>query len=490
MREFQIQGNWWLPDAPETEHGGVLSFTFQEGLSLYVFGTFSDDIEQRKVTHVDTIHGIAGAMFVSLCRCSVVRRPLQQPTDIASSRVFSVWSIGFALMGHEQHFSHDHRFSTVAFELGHLRDWLGTSGITTEIEHTEGIDEPYDVTARFRQPSPLKGETNDLQIEIRLNAGFSEPRSGSVRIEERCEARVSVKEPLDIETWLAKVVRPFTDLISFATAAFNDLTEFRVFDPGDQEAPRRRPGTRVVHSHSQQSLPPERALPKEALLFSAEQVADRFGDVMDRWPAIGNELDSVFGLFFGVQYSGQPYPEYRFYSMVQALESYHRRRRRNYALEKVKHLERLDSILKVVPTQHRKWLDEKLRYSNEPSLRGRMKDLTSEWEAFLLPIVGDRKSFVDKVVNTRNYYTHYDESLRQSAARGEELIRLTDILFVTMQACLLQELGFEHTQCIELIMTSADYWLLTDPVPGSFPPRVDASRIITLGDNVTGVRLE
>ena len=63
----------------------------------------------------------------------------------------------------------------------------------------------------------------------------------------------------------------------------------------------------------------------------------------------------------------------------------------------------------------------------------------------------ERKSFINRVVATRNYLTHFDQSLEPQAARGEELYRITEKLKLLIEICLLRESGFEEERIRDLI---------------------------------------
>jgi ApeA N-terminal domain 1 len=51
--------------------------------------------------------------------------------------------------------------------------------------------------------------------------------------------------------------------------------------------------------------------------------------------------------------------------------------------------------------------------------------------------------FIDLIVNTRNYYTHYNESLKDKIAKSEELPMVNAKLDIIVKACLMKEMGFE-----------------------------------------------
>lgn len=53
-----------------------------------------------------------------------------------------------------------------------------------------------------------------------------------------------------------------------------------------------------------------------------------------------------------------------------------------------------------------------------------------------------RAEFVQKVVATRNYQTHFDENKKDKAARGKEFHHVAQQLKLLLEACLMEEIGF------------------------------------------------
>jgi HEPN superfamily Apea-like protein len=112
-------------------------------------------------------------------------------------------------------------------------------------------------------------------------------------------------------------------------------------------------------------------------------------------------------------YNPKAYLRHQFLSLVQALEAYHRRITKTFELPDEEHQQRMSDILAAVGAEHRDWLEEKLRYSNEPGLRKTLREIFDACPDSVAVIVGDRnkdrRGYIHKVWATRNYLTHYDE---------------------------------------------------------------------------------
>ena len=111
----------------------------------------------------------------------------------------------------------------------------------------------------------------------------------------------------------------------------------------------------------------------------------------------------------------------------------------------------LASVLESTPKERREWLKARLRYANELSLRQRIRELISPFGA-LFGAENARESFVSAIVNTRNYFTHYDYSIRNEAVTDPiELLDLYSKLEGLLQLHLLELVGFEHEHITRIV---------------------------------------
>lgn len=146
------------------------------------------------------------------------------------------------------------------------------------------------------------------------------------------------------------------------------------------------------------------------------------------------------------------YLEQRFLSLVQAVESYHRRTRINNEIDPEDHKKRVNAVIESVDDQYKKWIEGRLGYSNEPTLRKRLRELIDECgELIKLSSSGGKKAFINKVCDTRNYLTHYDVSLSDRVAKESELLKICYMLGIIIEFNLLLEIGFEQEMAHQLL---------------------------------------
>ena len=188
------------------------------------------------------------------------------------------------------------------------------------------------------------------------------------------------------------------------------------------------------------------------MLFSRKDLPGGFETDVARWLERAGDLDPVYRLFLGAVYNPQSYLEQRFLNLVQALEVYHRRVLYVPDLPKEEHERRVREILHAVPEEHKGWLERKLKVVSEPSLNQRLHEIHQRHLNIVESVVGKKKQvraeFIEKVVATRNYRTHFDDSKKDKVARGEDLYQIMRKLNRILEACLMEEIGFspEKTQ--------------------------------------------
>jgi hypothetical protein len=137
----------------------------------------------------------------------------------------------------------------------------------------------------------------------------------------------------------------------------------------------------------------------------------------------------------------------RFLAYAQAIETYDFRRREATDLPPEEHEHRLEAVLAPAPDEYRGWLEQQLKNSNTLSLRRRVRDVLAECPTVRDKVIGatsnERKVFINRFIDSRNYYTHYNPELEGRAATGAALYLLVIQLQAIIEMCLLRELHFD-----------------------------------------------
>ena len=196
-----------------------------------------------------------------------------------------------------------------------------------------------------------------------------------------------------------------------------------------------------------------------------ETIRERTDEVFHAWFLNAQRLRLVCELFFGAQYNPQMYAESKFLNFTQALEVFHRvTRERNYvpneeyeryrqALERAIPAEAPEKVSQPVHERLKDKLKVMLKYGNQYTLRDCLRDLIDSLEAdSKRRISPNLKSFINRVVDTRNYLIHGDEGLKGKALSGssceglEEYVHIHQRLRAILTLHLLKFVGIPEAQ--------------------------------------------
>jgi hypothetical protein len=458
MQELEEVGIWWLPSNPERQISGVLKFSSSTGIQLELIGSFQENhvVDFSEVYAI--ILGVIQGKLVTLCGNRVTQSDSPSPGFKSEKYIANLAFVG-------THFSSpdEAKFYRVAIEYSYLSDWANLPPIRREEEYEENCRNIRGLNFSYTRPGCIQGNTDQGLLSL----SYTWRNSGhpfQINFTQSATFEIKSKEDFSFDQWMSKIIFPLQNFITLATDRPNSVTRVLAFSRHGSRATldtayftKEDAIIEIIYSSIYtEARQKNRLLPNE-LLFELKDIKETFGDTMSRWLAIAAELDSVCNLFFSTRYSQAMYQENHFLNIVQAAESYHRRRRFNRVLPKHEHEERISRILGNASEEDQEWLKQKLAFSNEPSLKERLIDLVKETREIISPLIVDEDSFIKQVRNTRNYLTHYDKSLQKKAVKGGNLYWLTYTLEVLLQACFLKELGFPSEQCIALFEKNERY---------------------------------
>ena len=184
------------------------------------------------------------------------------------------------------------------------------------------------------------------------------------------------------------------------------------------------------------------------MLFDYSLIARNFRRSITTWYLKRETIGPISELYFSTLRGNSMYSENRFLNLIQGLEAYHRQFVRNQEFPRAKYEKRKLRVLKDLPDSLKQWVSSNL--SNEPSLRSRLTELVTGKKSLLSRLVPDTDRFINTVVETRRYYTHYSQTKKRNVAKPHELIHLIRPLTTLFEAVLLEELGLPKKKLDEI----------------------------------------
>jgi hypothetical protein len=458
---FQCTGIWWLPSESSAESPNELdsesyaygNLSFNRGslikLDIMSIGAkFSSDIvaavigDSKEPTTQKLIHGFTvNREKITLYDCLFGRVNLASDSREAHLKLVSDASVlaHAALIGAHFDKPEDIKFKTLWIKYSHLAKWLGFRGFSGSLD--ELLDEVQESTQRSTSPADI--EDYRISIDTGVTTSLAGDTKEKMIVDQGTVLHIESKRAIDFKKCrnIVRYVQNFLSLmlmepaypLAFEGQAGSDSPKINLlYDPlGSRNSPE--------------------SIDEEDMLFTYKKISYRFEAALKKM--LGDpDIKPIHDLFFADFYNPPTFIEDRFLSKVQAIEAFHRR---VYA-DEGSYIP-TDAYRKMVRPPLEKAIDDleleekfsdglkaRIKYGNEISLRSRLNHLLNEFGLMVLgPDVTNKdvKSFVDDVVNTRNYYTHYDNSLEGKALTNRELMRVNPRLELFLIILLLYRMG-------------------------------------------------
>lgn len=439
--DLKKTGYFWLPSKPEMKIPGALTIADGGNIELEVVGLFDESSEGigKALSGEDKLERIVGHIekndLVTLEGCFYRCRNISfggiSKSNIQANRAFIgvAYEVGGAI-----------RFNEVQFSVEGLDEWVGLSGIKVE----QNVQE-RSASITYLRPDEV---SLDLNNGMRLVIAFSwTPPSFScgkeARITQKTYLRLVAENERPLDDFVL-VAHKIATLLCFAvdkavcidrmSAASNSLYED--FGSGNQV-----PISVSVFYQSLLYTKNEPKIDKHSMLFEFGRIANNAERIVNRWLEACNDIDPALNLYFAAKRNDYKYLDGRFLALAQGLETYHRRTSKDKLMDDIVFRQLSEKLVAQCPIEHREWLSGRLAHGNEISLARRIKSVIEPFKE-LFGNSWQRNKLIRSIVETRNYLTHYDESLKMKAAFGKDLWLLCLKMEVIFQLHLLHVVGF------------------------------------------------
>lgn len=436
---IEISGFFWLPGKPDQRLPGVLNVSTTGETTLEVIGVFGDVMTAFTDSPLDfprVVGVVENGDVVTLEHCFYKNRNISFG-GLSKSTIYA----NFFLCGVQYDEGDAITFSEFRFSLEGLDEWLSISGL--RVEHNW---EEKSASIHFSPPKEVVYQLPD-EMTLAFTFGWTLPGDPIVteaKITQKAFVTLRSESLRPIEDFLALVFR-VNNFLCFAideTVSLDSATCYSsaitrgVGDGGKLKVP-----IKLYY----QSTPLSDARPKIAwhnMLFRYGHVANQLEGILKNWLSNYETSEPAFNLYFASKAGAHKYLDGRFMSLAQGIETLHRRNSKDTLMPEAEFSELVVALVKSCPPGQQDWLAKKLEYANELPLRHRIRQMLEPFES----LYGDakqRKHFIGKIIDTRNYLTHYDEKLADQAAKGESLWGLCMKLEALFQLHFLRLVGFD-----------------------------------------------
>lgn len=444
-----FQGYFWLPGNTVTKVPGHFHCSDDGTLRLDVLGELVESMLDPDQAEVPRILGVSeNGAPITLENCFFRKRNFNFP-GLAKSSIH----VNSALVGCHLDKDESANFDEVACYSDAINNWLEFA----PIEATLASYNPVKASIAFTPPNPREWMLSNA-VKMKMRSLWTAPAGNTHR-----EARITQ------QTWvgfkfpqatsldeLLTVVNRFCNFVSFVVDQALSLNAIEVYSNqclDEVVGSERRRRIQVYYTPNCLASADLSRISSPFPLFSFTFGCDRFGELISNWLENYDKFDSSFNLYFATKTSRDLYLDNRFLMLAQALESLHRHSSSTTAFSVDDYSSLCKLLEEVVPAKFADWLKPRLAYGNEPSLRLRLKSLFKAFES----IYGDSrkvKNLISRTVDTRNYLTHYDVTLRQRSASGADLYKLCLSLETLFQLHMATLCGITEKEVVDLCQRS------------------------------------
>lgn len=444
---FTEQGLFWLAGRQDDEISGTLKYDPESGAVLKLLGIFGELHEAfnramggARDNHEAVIHGVTmKGKPISLLHAHDTNRQLNMP-----GIPHETWKSNLLVIGAHLTSADDEAiFSKSYFRFDEIETWLEHSPFTDVLD-----TETKTLTVHALKPR---------EVAFASHADFEVSSVGSLYSDNKLATRfvidvtsqmaITPHEPKSLNWHLSRAVR-LQELASLCTGHFLPLTSFELRGPDVELG---GGGTRpaevhfyaeMIHGEGRAETQSKRCTP----IVTGPEL-NRFNpQAMQLWFDQFEAFDPALRLFFTITGARQMFTNIRLLLAIQALEVFHRRTSDEAIMAEEKFTEFTEAMVAAIPPDIEPDMHEKLeslyRYANEPSLKQRLRSIVASLTASFGETPGGFNSkYLRKLVDTRNYYTHFPEELSARTFDGEGMYWATRRIVLLLTLLFLQRLG-------------------------------------------------
>ncbi len=430
-------GLWWNPGTPDQKCHGTLTVSRSGKISLELSNP--PHSLMRNGNDIPIFHGQLKKLGqVSLFGITIMG---DSSANRIQTRTFHIDSL---LVGQHLPSRVDEPvFTDAEIEIEGLYEWVGFPKIPLERDIEKNV---LEIVSETIEPKHFR-ISGDLSLSIKQDRYAQYSSGGSTLTIEYTAAIgltwMSSKSLLDIQSIIYRI----NSFLCLASDNPLSLTSVKVSKPGGNTD--QKETMALIYQSIPEKTEKSVFFHPSWFLFSYKTIENDFEKILSNYLA-ESELKIAYDLYFSATAFKHDLLETRFLLLVQGLEVFHRLTHDCKKFPK----KRLKELKKKLTShceneEEKNFVNDSLAFANECSLRMRLNQILDAFP----PIIPNKKRFIDELVETRNYYTHFDPRKKQKAKFGFDLWVLSSRTEALFSLCILENLGFSEEQ-IQMVSQS------------------------------------
>lgn len=438
--DLEYIGYWKFPEDKEWRLPGKLKLN-SKGVFLEVIGTLGGSEGINKI--IPIIIGKTNMGDVTLVNSANYKGFY----SVVSSEVYKC---AYCFVGKHFYKLENIFFTTSAVRYQHLDNWAGIHGFKTKSPTVSNNKRGKKYTIEYTQPNQIEIFKNkDFRIFLffSVTQNFASKFNRSGKISEKVYFNFYFNKAVNFLE-VEKIIYSVKMFLTIALCNKTNITEVDLWidTPKGEKI-------KLYTSEILQELQ-STTIHESEMLFSLQDIKKNIKSILRAWFRKENILEPVYELYYDILYNEKRYGKTEFLNLIFAIETLHRRTRNNEIVNKEDFEIIVNKIESALSTKEQKLFLEKLKYINHLSLRSRLKSLFDEFSYVFEQFGTNRNSFINSIVDTRNYYVHFDQGLKNKIITSQDLNYYNLLLKMLLDISILSDIGIAKEDNIRLIKKS------------------------------------
>lgn len=408
---FEVQGLFWLESKEDFKVGGTLFYENNE-IELELIGSFNDDFFSDLDINLERIYGISkyGEKF-TLKELTIKNTDSSAPGYLSERYSVREFYVGDWIELEEE------KFYSCIFDLTYLTEWIGKHAFKYRSIPTTNNKLKEQISFDSNEISHFELELDKINATIKETHIFTNnPHKNKVTWNYNSYIKLTPHNCSKPLSWYQENIRSFQELIvlfvnkpvNFKSIYFSGREQII---PGlNQPIP-----SKIKYFFSQRSITVDKKYSNNLNLINFRDIEQEIDKIFSNWWEEKESLEVFFDLYFDYFYK-PIYLDGALLNSIQSLEIYHRLKFEGNVIDKLEYKTLYEKLLIDIksdyPIEFQNVVQNKLNHGNEISLANRIKEILGTMASDNLEkVIGDpeqQKRFVRKLVDTRNYLSHYD----------------------------------------------------------------------------------
>ncbi|EHK2345798.1 hypothetical protein KCK39_001748 [Clostridium perfringens] len=419
-------GQWWIEK--DEELTGILKFD-NENFKLELLGSFGEDWDFNP-KNCEYIYGFTKCgNKITLIDCMCVGMESSMPGIPSTS-----YSPRDIIIGDKYYKSSDDiNLKHLELRLDYLDEWIGESSATIKMNREE---KKIDMKSQTLESIKYHTDIFDLNYVFCNHSSMN-----STFTKYTWSQTSSIEINFKNDTNYTEAVKQIYNLEDFLSFCIGKPVEVRDIKATDNEGN----NLKIIEANT---LKPTKYMNKSEIsnvLLHFQDIKDNFSSIYSLWIQKKERLQPIIRKMLSSEKESKYYDiQLHYMNIITALETFSRRFMNNCQIDSEDYENKKTYIINSIKDEDRKWLLDRLKYANEPTLNMRIKEIFKLFNDIIQISGKKRKSIINKTINTRNYYTHFGEDKRK-----EEMFTIQQSFYVyefyklILKLLILKELGID-----------------------------------------------